>query len=313
MILKQTTIVLGAGASMPYGLPSGAELRSIICKDQAWLAGELNDMHHIDSSETLDFIKNFSRSSVVSIDAFLSRHDRFVNLGKLCIATILCAKEDSAKVMDNDADDHWYQHMWQILIDGADTHNDLRRNKIKFITFNYDRSLEYFLHQSIKYTYGVNDQEALRVVRDFDILHVYGLLGEFSFTTTQGARHYTSENHAANIRTAAEGIKIIPEARDDEVAFDKARDWFYDSEIIGFLGFGFDTLNVERLGLSGVIDLRRSNNKNIPSVIASTYDKTDKEAKKILRLLWQKAPLLNTLKAYNHKNTMIIRESDLFD
>lgn len=294
---------------MPYGMPSGAKLRSLICNGQADLAGTLQEMPHIEAGDTIDFIKNFSRSNVASIDAFLSRHERFFEIGKLCIAAILCAKEDPAKVMNNDAEDHWYQHMWQILIDGADTHNDLRRNKISFVTFNYDRSLEYFLHQSTKHTFGVSDQEAFTVVKNLRILHVYGLLGEFSYSPSQGARQYINDNTAAQIIIAAQGIKIIPEARADDVTFQTVRNWFGESEVIGFLGFGFDKLNIKRLGLSDVLDWNANEGKPNPIVIASTYGKRRAETEKLGQLLWPKSPtkFMHTL---HLENTMTIRESD---
>jgi flagellar biosynthesis regulator FlaF len=307
--------VLGAGASMSYGMPSGAELRSEICSKTLWLTREL-EKFGVNSSKTSDFIHQFSLSNVASIDAFLSRHDRFVDIGKRCIAATLCAKENPSNVMNNDANDHWYQHMWQILIAGAATHNDLLRNKIRFVTFNYDRSLEYFLHQSTKYTYGVSDEEALSVVKKINILHVYGALGEFSFMPTKGTRQYTHENNPSEINVAAEGIKIIPEARDEAQVFETARKWFYESEIIGFLGFGFDTLNVNRLGLSDVLGYQLENGKPIATVIASTFKKTAAEAKKIRRMLWPKADSLGRtsyIETHGHENTMTIRESDLLD
>lgn len=297
---------------MPYGMPSGAELRSLICNPA--LADVLYKKFQIDPIETTGFIKSFSRSNVASIDSFLSKRGHYAEIGKLCIATILCGKEDSAKVMGNNIKDHWYHHMWQILIDGADTHNDLRKNKIDFVTFNYDRSLEYFLHQSTKHTFGVADSEALAVVKNINILHVYGSLGEFNFIPAPNARQYTNELVDPAIRIASNGIKIIPEARNDDVAFEAARSLFENAEVIGFLGFGFDTLNIERLGLGDVLDWRSDNKRSLPSIIASTYRKTNAESIKIRQLLWPSAPESSDyIHTYNLENTTTIRESVLLD
>ena len=295
---------------MPYGMPSGAGLRSLICRGGSHLAATLHEKHHINKHETVDFVENFSRSNVASIDAFLSRHERFFAIGKLCIAETLCSEEDPAKVLNNDTEDHWYHHMWQILIDGADTANDLLRNKIKFVTFNYDRSLEYFLHQSTKYTYGVSDEVALTVVNSLNILHVYGLLGKFSYLSSQGSRQYAGNNTPEQISFAANSINVIPETREDNEAFETARNWLGNSEIIGFLGFGFDALNVKRIGLNSIMDRFANQGKSNPTIIASTYGKTPAETNKIRQLLWPNCPdkYMHTL---NFESTKAIRNSDL--
>lgn len=308
MIIKPTTIVLGAGASMPYGMPSGAELRSIICRDR-WLANQLQELFGIGAHEVSDFTNTFLMSSVASIDAFLAKRDNFTQIGKLSIATILCLREYQNAVAINDIEDNWYHHLWQSLIDGATTPAAFAQNNIRFITFNYDRSLEFFIHQAIKNTFGVSDDEALRVLSKIGILHVYGTLGEFHYKPVPGARPYSHDVSPMQIRIAADGIKIIPEARSDEKTFETARKWLYESENIGFLGFGFDALNVERLGLSDVIQSRLSNKMPAPYVIASTFGKTEKEIEKIQKSLMPHSP--SSVQAVTEKNTMSMRRSNL--
>ena len=42
MITKKTVLVLGAGASKPFGLPTGKELKNDVCR----LLGESNKIEH---------------------------------------------------------------------------------------------------------------------------------------------------------------------------------------------------------------------------------------------------------------------------
>ena len=133
------------------------------------------------------------RSNVASIDAFLAKRTGFTTIGKLCIAAHLVIRERPDHVMNEANDDHWYRHLWNVLVAGTDDVQDLGRNKIKFVTFNYDRSLEYFLHTAAKYTYGVNDDAAANALRRLEIRHVYGSLGTFHNAGLNGARAYTDD------------------------------------------------------------------------------------------------------------------------
>ena len=47
---------------------------------------------------------------------------------------------------------------------------------------------------------------------------------------------------------AASGIIVIPEGRDENPTFRKARELIGEAHVVGLLGFGFDTTNVQRLG-----------------------------------------------------------------
>ena len=241
MITRPTVLILGAGASYPYGLPLGGELRNSICQ----LAR--------------DFARQFKRSHVKSIDAFLAKRTEFTDVGKLVIAAILINKENPDKLDHVDDAEHWYAYMWNLMIPDINNVSELRNNQIRFITFNYDRSLEYFLHLAIKNTFGVNDAEAYMALSNIEIVHVYGSLGHFHYLSEAETRQYLNDLNPQSLRTAANGIEIIPEARHASKAFQRARDLCAEADNIGFLGFGFDALNIERLGLVDVLQWRDDN------------------------------------------------------
>ena len=82
MITKPTVLVLGAGASMAYGFPSGIELRdNILMELEGVNINILRGLGHA-PHELENFKKAFTRSPVYSIDAFLERRLEFMDLGK---------------------------------------------------------------------------------------------------------------------------------------------------------------------------------------------------------------------------------------
>src|SRR2546426_2695520 len=149
MIKVPTVLVLGAGASMPYGLPSGARLHDDICTGaidkNSHLATTLNTECGIGDNELGNFGHAFLGSRLLSIDTFLARRTQFEHVGKLCIAYELCRREDPAQVLRTGNEDDWYSYLWDILTFSAHDAAHVAANNFRIITFNYDRSLEYFL------------------------------------------------------------------------------------------------------------------------------------------------------------------------
>ena len=128
---------------------------------------------------------------------------------------------------------------------------DLPRNKIAFVTFNYDRSLEHYLATAFEHKYGKSREEALAMVVNFPIVHVYGMLGPLD-PKIEGHMPYgvgtrpEARYHA--VARAASGLQVIAEGRDDSPALQRARELINAADALCFLGFGFDSTNVARLG-----------------------------------------------------------------
>lgn len=311
MITKKTVFVLGAGASMPYGFPSGAQLRQMLCAptqghyiDVDW--GSLIAKKGVSNEDALRFSEAFLNSGVESIDSFLSRRSKeFGEIGKLAIAAILCSFEEPSALRKIDNDDDWYRHLWNALVDGVHECGELSDNQVRFVTFNYDRSLEYFFVQSCRETFGVTYQDAVKAIESLKIIHVYGQLGKLDQQSSIEARPYETRVGAIELSIAANGIKIIPESRDDALEFDEARELFSWAEQICFLGFGFDSLNVSRLNLESVFAPRRISG-HATHIVASTHGKTEAEITAIQKLI----PSSNSWwKTEYGKNLKVIRNS----
>lgn len=314
MIKIPTVFVLGAGASMPFGFPSGAMLHDSICLATAGdtntdLKLSFENKFNIGKQETRSFGDAFQRSNIGTVDEFLGRNPHFMEIGKLAIAYYLCGYENPDTVRRLNNDDNWYSALWKVLTDGIDTADGLAHNQVKFISFNYDRSLEFFLHDSTKNTFGVTDAQAFKSWTKIDISHIYGLLGEFNYIQHGNARQYLSDQSAASLRAAASSIAIMPEARNDGEQFQDARNWLNAAERICFLGFGFDALNVSRLGLVDVALQRSQENRRFHSLVASVYKRTSKEVEWISSKIG--ASLFLNYLLFDGKNLQTLRNSDL--
>jgi len=308
VIHTPTLFLLGAGASKPYGLPLGSELRTIICgaeNDRNPAARAVAQEGEFTQVDIQDVARKFLRSNVRSIDEFLGRHPHLVGVGKALIAATICSKEHPDEIFSEQNPDHWYRVLWNVLIDDTMQGQDLRRNSVRFITFNYDRSLEFFLHESTKGTYGYNDVAAYGLWSPLQVMHVYGSVGEFNFADgADRTRPYSTEIRPRELSAAAGGINIIPEGRGDAKVFQTARKWFDWAQHVYILGFGFDRLNCDRLRFWSVQEVNRKIKKPLASINASVLGLTPAEVTRAQRCLLGDE---GTWTTHNAMNAMTLR------
>ena len=109
MIEKKTVLVLGAGASVPYGFPTGRgllfEAVERLRSTDSNLRGALRDMG-IDRQESVRFAGLLSQSMQPSIDAFVENNWKYVRIGKTAIALSLIPHEVEPLVT-NDGRTEW--------------------------------------------------------------------------------------------------------------------------------------------------------------------------------------------------------------
>ncbi|MDD2700348.1 MAG: hypothetical protein PHH36_03830 [Sideroxydans sp.] len=291
MITVPTTLVLGAGASKPYGFPSGAELRTFLA-DHVNLKGMYQ--YGFDQRDIKVFADTFRNSGMSSIDTFLARRGghkvgqltthTYSDIGKAAIAYCLIQREFPGGLFATNQEDHWYQYLWSLI---ADSLESFGANKLSIITFNYDRSLEQYLLTALQNSFGLSAEEAASHLRKIPILHVYGQIGLMPELAPDslGGRYYSPELSAAHIKVAADNLRVIDESRDDDVVFEKAYSYLQDAKRICFLGFGFDETNMKRLGIDRLIKYYRATEADQPRVGATTLGMEDAERNKILHRL----------------------------
>jgi hypothetical protein len=261
MITTPTVLVLGAGASYPYGFPTAKGLKELICEQfssvRAAASQLLSCLNPEGSKYTPDeffkFREAFLKSGQPSVDAFLERRPEFLGVGKLAIAFCLMPfeREENLYHPDPQRGGDWYEYLSVKLNSSFEKFGE---NKLSIITFNYDRLLEHYLLNSLINLHGKTRDECAKALAQIPIVHVYGQLGERRYPQ-QGSLIYRPDQreHPRYVETAAAGIRLYHE--EAEAASTSARELLGRAKRICFLGFSYNPFNVARLSIGGSLDL----------------------------------------------------------
>jgi len=261
MIMDNTVLVLGAGASMPYGFPSGRELFFIIKKglniftQGKRIVWEKLRTLGIKDNEIKDFRSALNYADSPSIDAFLEHRSEFSEVGKLSIALILIPYEDERRLFNiggsADMPSSWYRYLMDKL-DAKDC-DEFKYNKLSVITFNYDRSWEHYLFTALKHRYGITDNECVESLSSMPIIHVYGSLGSLPWQASNYSRSYEKTNDLSEIQKASKQIIVMSEKDDSAPVFFRVFELMEKASKIYFLGFGYHNTNLRRLGMGRLV------------------------------------------------------------
>lgn len=267
MIETSTTLILGAGASAPYGFPYGACYKQSVLEalnlsryDSAW---------NITTRQERDQVYKKFLNSDMSIDQFLRipENKSFLDVGKKAIQIAISEHESRSKNnLMKRGPGRWYDLLFNAMLTGP--HQRFGDNKISLITFNYDRSLEYFLFRKLKERYPEKSDVDLGkeminykgLMPSYSVYyyHVYGLLGFPHFDPQHQHEPSVQMKYGVNIALSkiSRGISGIQLVKDPDVLErfpqDNVLEQIKNSEHIAFLGFGF---NMDNFGLFNQKDL----------------------------------------------------------
>lgn len=250
MITKPTVLVLGAGASKPYSYPTGIELSENIIGQLTVGNQQYNALHNIcglTADQIEQFRRTFFESGKNSIDAFLEHRPDLMPIGKAAIAAVMIAFQHGWHLLRY-TPVSWLRYIYNNLNTSFD---QFANNRISFITFNYDRTVEHFLFTVLRNTYNKTDEECCKILSQISIIHLHGSLGPLPWQDPSGVP-YEATHSRQSMEAAVRCLKIIHEdIRDGRDAdFQLAKRLMDQAERILFLGFGYYTTNMERLDLA---------------------------------------------------------------
>jgi hypothetical protein len=289
MIDKKTVFVLGAGASCPYGYPSGSRLRERVCLSQGFWQ-DYNARGIVDQimdptekirrlPEIKEFMEVFNKSVIKSIDKFMANNPKLAKIGKHIIAFEVLRAEgkslfgEEAKLEKDTLayaqnppigllsktlfqGDDWYSFLYNRLIEGQNGPNtfpDFSNGNLAFITFNYDRSLEQFLYEALHNSFTeVQEDEIVKSLKQLRILHVYGQVAFLKWQNPKDYIDYKLPISELLLQRVAKNIRTIYEEKQNPELIE-AQNLLKQAKEIFFLGFGYAQENMEVLELPKLI------------------------------------------------------------
>ena len=215
-------------------------------KDYAWVlpyTEHENFYNQLMDGIVLPFSQSIRNSMMVSTDEFLKNRlsqekSNEVDFGKRLIAYEILKAEQTSRLWNID----WIQHLLS-RIDQQDNWKEILKQTV-FLTFNYDRVLEYciFLYLTSDKQYA--DAAAHAFIKDMKIFHVNGFIGsleEIPFGAVENGKY----------QEIAKRMETVWEKRQnrDESEKEKYQGFLKNAERVYFLGFSYIPDNLESIGI----------------------------------------------------------------
>jgi hypothetical protein len=229
--------------------------------------------------ECEDLMDRLTAVDPLVIDYFLGQNQHLSDIGRFLIAWVLLEREASFRLYGTNDNrrghmtpyfDNWYRFLIHKLATGCPDGESLSNNKVTFITFNYDVSLEsqlfkglsklaqfstggiltqFFGNNRFLHIYGKIREDALGdpTAADFDL---YGGIGGSRPQPGPPQLWIGTKALFDNIYEASKTIRIIaPQEKTVDLTVKFARRAIVEASCIYILGYGFDQQNSQLLEL----------------------------------------------------------------
>lgn len=252
MLRTKTVFILGAGASVDYGMPLGSTLlRDVALKLKDLDSGNSEVGYYLrdyfrPTRDVINRCKTFAvgmPSKFDSIDTALDFYDdeELTKISKFTIAHTILHHESTCSLKNNQITKRsWVDELCRIILGTGSKHRDLDGifENVHFINFNYDRCLEVDLIRCLR-ELGFTEEDAKRATFKIDIIRPYGsvgLLSQMSFGNT----------NYEGLKSASTNIRTLVESCEAEMA-DQIKKLVKSCQRAVFLGFGFHRQNINLL------------------------------------------------------------------
>jgi len=265
MIQKETTIITGAGASVPYGYPTSGELREWICNSFIDLYNKMPEADYTQFYTKLfpknpePLINEYEKCDDLPFDMYITRLK--CNSEKITCMNILKTAIWFYEISESKLHpkiDNWIASLF-ISITNHITDCEIYNSstifeRIRFITFNYDRLLEYKLHSLILnyFRKPFLDKQS----RFINVYHMYNIISDLEWSDSKRKAKYQFVGNNKNIDKLiinivqllcydSNDIGIMHTNRvNNGIEFENK---IKVAENIYFLGFGFAEENLKAL------------------------------------------------------------------
>jgi hypothetical protein len=272
---QRIVLVVGAGASKEFDLPTGKELAAkiseyldISVKNGQRVGGDerlLGAIHKHAGNANLNAYLKAARSTsaamplVRSIDEYLDLHaaDQLIEIcGKLAITRLVLEAEKNSTLHSDrpgnvfpdfsKSTSTWLNQFWLTLVSRCRFDQlPSRLSSCSLIVFNYDRCIEHFLYHAIQRVYRVKGEEAAAVLRHLRVFHPYGTVGRLPWQSGTGeAIEFGGEVEDAQLNELRMGIRTYSEKLGEQKELGLIREAVFEAHVMVFLGFAFHPDNM---------------------------------------------------------------------
>jgi hypothetical protein len=284
------------------------------------------------AKESEELAARLDQVKPLQIDYFLGQNPDLQDIGKFLIAWIIleCESrylaaganinrkellEESPIKKDRDNSvglditkykDAWYRFVLHKLVTGCKKSSDLLLNRVQFVTFNYDVSLEHHLFAGLNHISLFEDEHIREFFSNDRVRHIYGRIREnpflgfggtrpVFFTVNKGTFEYPRDQirygelkssldavyeSSRNLRTIGPTEKIMERA-----TIKSAAQAIQKASCVYILGYGFDETNSEILRLGKSLRLGKGRHK---SVMFTNYGESNQVNKRASKLFFRK-------------------------
>jgi hypothetical protein len=250
VISTPTTLVIGAGASTPYGMPTGPQLldnaRRLAPASLDGVFEPIVDALGVSATQLASVIEELQHHKAPTLDGVLEQRPDLDPYIRTIIAALMFLELTQRRAVEGPPEDlDWLQLLAERLRDGSgsDSRGFLDANRgLRIVTFNFDSLIERSIANTVSRLFKDCDPHtAEEVASGFEIIHLHGKLPPPTSLEPEW------------ITEAAEQITLLPpppEALDSGVS-GAARRAIREASVVCFLGFGYHRSNRARLGING--------------------------------------------------------------